>query len=102
MQKEIKDLRLINQLALHPGWTESLDEPLRLAIVEKLRAAMDIARTPREVSSMARALVALEQADVARARLLVDAQKATGPTEDDRQEVREFLEAVLDRRPGST
>ena len=65
--------RMIAALAKDPLWVESLTPEMRESLVLKLRDAVEAAESPREVASVVRAIASLEQNDIARTRLVMEA-----------------------------
>lgn len=86
--------RLIGALAKKRAWVESMTEEQRTALVEKLFAHMELCETPREIASIAKAISALETNDIARARLLVEVEKAEDGSGSAEESVRLLREAA--------
>jgi hypothetical protein len=93
------DLRIIGVLAANPAWVESISLEMRATLARKLKDALERCRKPREVASMVKAIMMLEQADVAKARLLLDAQRVQGPGDEQMDAMREMLDLVYQSRP---
>lgn len=92
--------RMIAALARDPLWVESLTPEMRSSLVLKLRDAVEAAESPREVASVVRALASLEMNDIARTKLVMDAETASSEDGmDDARRLRADLDEI-DRMEG--
>lgn len=87
---------MIAALAKQPLWVESLTDEARAKVLQLLNDGLKDATSPREISSVARAIANLERNDIDRTRLILDAeQKDAGSDEeviDKQRKIREFVE----------
>jgi hypothetical protein len=72
---------MVASLAKHKAWTDNLDDETRSRIMERLQNSIVHAESPREIASLTRAIAALEQNDLARAKLLHDVESTEGKNE---------------------
>lgn len=91
--------RMIAALAAAPAWVESLSPEMRAEVVRKLTEGLAVAKSPREVASVAKALASLEKNDIDRTKLLIDAETQEGGGLDDARRLRADLDEI-DRMEG--
>lgn len=75
-------LRLLASLAKQRAWVDTLTPEIRAKIVARLCSESDKATSVRDMTSVVKALAALETNDINRARLLLEAKKAQGGSDD--------------------
>ena len=90
MADGIRTYRMLAKLAEYPGWCESLSPEKRREVMAQVLAGLEVAKTPREIAALSRALQGFLKLDLDMAGLEIQAAKTpeegsdAGPEADDR------------------